>query len=122
MIKGISLAETKEFISSFDKGETKTTWKIGALDSDIFDLVDNRIGTQPHGFADAVRFGLKGFDNFYDENDKPVIFSTKKIVIGLTDYTVVSDNIMKIIPPQVKYELAIQIINMSKLSEEERKN
>ncbi len=120
-IKGISLIETKDFVSQYDKSEDKTIWKIGALNSDIFDLVVGQENPLKIA-AEAVRFGLKGFDNFNDSNDKPIRFDTVSRAVGPYNEKVVSDNIMKIIPPQVKSELAAEILKMSKLNEEEIKN
>lgn len=120
-IKGISLSETKDFVSQYDKSEPKTIWKLGALDSEIFDL----LGEDKNPLrlmADAVRFGLRGFENFTDENNKPVKFDTVSRAVGPYNYKVVADSIMKIIPPQIKTELGTEILKMSKLNEEEIKN
>lgn len=119
-IKGISLGETKDFISQYDKDEPKTIWKLGTLDSEIFDL----LGEDKNPLrlmSDAVRFGLKGFENF-SVDGKPLKFDTISRAIGPYNYRVVSDNIMKIIPPQVKSELGTEILKMSKLNEDEVKN
>lgn len=120
-IKGISLGETKDFVSEFDKEEPKTIWKLGVLDSEIFDL----LGEDKNPLrlvSDAVRFGLKGFENFKDGNGSIIKFDTVSRAVGLYNYKVVADSIMKIIPPQVKTELGIEILKMSKLPEEEIKN
>ena len=121
MIKGLSLSETKDFISQYDKEEPKTIWKIGVLDSEIFDL----LGEDKNPLrlmSDAVRFGLKGFENFKDENGNIVKFDTISRAVGQYNYKVVSDSIMKILPPQVKTELGTEILKMSKLNEDEIKN
>ena len=120
-IKGISLGETRDFISQYEKDEPKTTWKLGALDSEIFDL----LGEDKNPLrlmSDAVRFGLKGFENFKDGNGNIIKFDTISRAVGPYNYKVVSDSIMKIIPPQVKTELGTEILKMSKLNEEEVKN
>ena len=120
-IKGISLGETKDFVSSFDKDEPKTIWKLGALDSEVFDL----LGEDKNPLrlmSDAVRFGLRGFENFKDGNGNEVKFSTVSRAVGPYNYKVVSDSIMKLLPPQVKTELGTEILKMSKLNEEEVKN
>lgn len=119
-IKGISLGEVKDFTSSFDKDEPKTIWKLGVLDSEIFDL----LGEDKNPLrlmSDAVRFGLKGFENFTADG-KPVKFDTVSRAVGPYNYKIVADSIMKIIPPQVKSELGAEILKMSKLNEEEIKN
>ncbi len=120
-IKGISLGETKDFVSQYDKDEPKTIFKIGALDSEIFDL----LGEDKNPLrlmSDAIRFGLKGFENFNDSNGKPIKFDTVSRAVGQYNYKVVSDSIMKILPPQVKTELGTEILKLSKLNEEEIKN
>ena len=119
-IKGISLGETKDFVSSYDKDEPKTIWKLGVLDSEIFDL----LGEDKNPLrlmSDAVRFGLKGFENF-NVDGQPVKFDTISRAVGSYNYKVVADSIMKIIPPQVKTELGTEILKMSKLDENEIKN
>ena len=119
-IKGISLGETKEFVSQYDKDEPKTKWVLGCIDSEIFDL----LGEDKNPLrimSDAVRFGLKGFENFTADG-KSIKFDTISRAVGQYNYRVVSDSIMKIIPPQVKTELGTEIIKMSKLNENEIKN
>lgn len=121
MITGISLAETKDYISQYDKAEPKTIWKLGVLDSEIFDL----LGEDKNPLrlmSDAVRFGLKGFENFKDAQGNVIKFDTVSRAVGAYNYKIVSDNIMKILPPQVKTELGTEILKMSKLNEEEIKN
>ncbi len=119
-IKGISLAETKDFISIYDKEEPKTKWIICALDSEIFDLVVGQ-ENQLKIASEAVRYGLKNFEGFTVDN-KPIKFDTVSRAVGSYNYRVVADNIMKLLPPQVKIELAVEILKMSKLQEEEIKN
>jgi len=120
-IKGLSLGETKEFISSYDKEEPKTKWILGPLDSEIFDL----LGEDKNPLrlmSDAVRFGLKGFENFKDSAGKEIKFDQVSRAVGAYNYKVVSDSIMKLLPPQVKTELGTEILKMSKLNEDEIKN
>lgn len=121
-IKGISLSEVKDFVSQYDKEEPKTIWKLGVLDSDVFDLIGGRTDNQLSTMTDVVRFGLKGFENFKDAQGNEIKFSTTTRVLGITNYKVVSDSLIKIIPPEVKYELANEIISSSRLNEEEIKN
>ena len=119
-IKGISLGETKDFYSERDREDPKTKWVIGVLDSDIFDLVvgqDNNLKIA----SLAVRFGLKNFENFTVDG-QPVKYDTISRAVGAYNYKVVSDSIMKVIPPTIKIELSTEILKMSKLLEEEIKN
>lgn len=122
MITGISTQETKDFISQYDKGEPKTIWKISAIDSEVFDLVGDYGRNPLRMMSEAVRFGLKGFENFKDAYGNTVKFSTVSRPVGPNNYQVVADNIMKIIPPEIKTELGGEILKLSKLNEEETKN
>jgi hypothetical protein len=120
-IKGLGLGETQDYISQYDKEEPKTIWKLGVLDSEIFDL----LGEEKNPLrimSEAIRFGLKGFENFKDSNGNVVKFDTVSRAVGSYNYKVVANNIMKIIPPQVKTELGSEILKMSKLNEDEIKN
>jgi len=121
-IKGISLSETKDFVSEFDKDEPKTTWKLGALDTDIFDLLGDQDRNPLKMMSEAVRFGLKGFENFKSADGNEVKFDTVSRAVGGRNYKVLADNILRIIPPSVKNELGAEILKMSKLSGEEIKN
>jgi len=122
MFKGINLSETVDYVSPNDKGEPKTIAKLGALDGDVFDFVVSR--EHPLKIAaEAVRFGLKGLENFKDGNGNLVKFDTvSRAFSNGYNYKVVSDNIMKILPPELKSEWAAEILKISKLSEEEQKN
>jgi hypothetical protein len=122
MITGVSLSQTKDYISKFDKGEPKTVWKIGTLDSDIFDLLGEYTHNSFKMMSEAIRFGLKGFENFKDSLGNPVAFNTVSRAVGSYNYQVVIDNIMKIIPQEVKIELGNEILTLTKLSSEETKN
>lgn len=119
-IKGISLLETKDFISTYDKEEPKTVWKLGVLNSDVFDMVVGQENTFKVA-GEAVRFGLRGFENFTVDG-QAVKFDTVSRSVGFYNLKVVSDKIMQVIPPEVKYELSAEILKMSKLQEEEIKN
>ena len=122
MITGINISATKDYISKFDKGEQKTTWKIGALDSDIFDLIGEYSQNPLKMTSEVVRFGLKGFENFKDAKENIINFDTISRSVGRSNYNVVADSIMKILPPEIKSELSAEILKLSKLSEEEIKN
>ena len=122
MIKGLGLLETKDYVSKFDIEEPKTIFKIGVLDSDIYDMIDSGQSNTATAMTTAVRYGLKGFEGFVDSTGKPIRFVTVPHIVGQTTYQIVADSIMKILAPQVKYELAVEILKMSKLNEEEIKN
>ena len=121
-MRGINLSETKEYYSDDDKSAIKTKWTYGAIDSEIYSMLGDGSRNPIRIAFDAVRFGLKNFENFKDAQGNEVAFSTISITIGTTTYKIVSPNIMKIIPPQLINDLGEEILKMSRLNEEEIKN
>ena len=121
MITGINLAEVKEYISKHDKEEPKTTWLLGSLDSEMFDVLGEGTNSLKQ-ISDVVRLGLRGFKGFRSADGHDMPFVRVEEVIGGRRYLVVTDDIMRVIPPMVKAELGSEILKMSKVSEEEAKN
>ena len=122
MITGISLSETKDFISEADTGDQKTVWKLGVLDAEVFASLGEFTNNPLKMMLEIVRFGLKGFENFKDSMGNEVKFSTISKSVGPYPYKVVSDNILKIIPSQIINEIGAEILQNSKLGEPEAKN
>lgn len=122
MISGINLSETKNYTSKYDSGEKKTVWKIGVLDSESMTVVMEEETKVLKTTAMAVRFGLRGFENFFDAQGNPVEFVTEQKILGGRPVHVISDKIMKIIPSPVVLELGTEILKMAQLSESEIKN
>lgn len=122
MITGISLSETKDFVSSFDSGEPKTIWKLGILDAEVFASLGQYNDNPLKMMLEIVKFGLKGFENFTDSAGNKVNFNTISRSLGPYPYKVVSDSIIKVIPSKIINELGGEILSLSKLSEEETKN
>jgi len=140
-LKPISLGEIIEVILPSEKSsEDPTVFKIGVLDSIVRSKIEDismvyrynpdapkdslmesklDIATQE---LEYVRFGLKGFKNFKDKNNKdiPLLFIKKKI--GDTEYDVVSDETLKYIPRFALKELSEIIRKENKESEAEAKN
>ncbi|RLC34043.1 hypothetical protein DRH14_03825, partial [Candidatus Shapirobacteria bacterium] len=89
-IKGLSLDETVDYISQFDKDDPKVTWILGVLSSrvrkHIGDIATSFNPGSPNSSSfnigraeiEAVSFGLKGFKNFVDSKEKPIKFETEK--------------------------------------------
>lgn len=121
MITGINLSETKDYVSQYDKSESKTIWKLGVLNAEIFMSLGVDKNTLKIVF-EVVRFGLKGFENFKDSVGNDIKFSTISQVYGMSNYQVVAENIMKIIPPEIITELGVEILKISKLKDDEIKN
>jgi hypothetical protein len=122
MITGINLNETQDFVSKFDSGEVKTTFKLGAIDSECKPVVMANEGQTLETMTMFVRFGLKGFENFQDSAGKEVKFRTEQKVYRGRAFHVVADSIIKIIPTAVILELGMEIMKIGELTEQERKN
>lgn len=141
MLTGISIFESKPYVSKFDHDKTNpTTFHIGALDPFTRAYIDDQSTTfkisskNPNDMADAnisaakrnilaVKFGLRGLDNFADPQTlKPVKFDTISFSVNGKNVNAVSDEIIKLFPTQLIDELANEILIANKLSEEETKN
>ena len=125
MTSGIDTSLSKDYISKFDTGEAKTTWKLGVLSAYAFAYVGSKISdpTQSiNGMIEVVRFGLLGFDNFKDAKGNNVEFTTQRKELHSRSFSIVSDNIINIIPVDIIIELGGRILEMTKLSEQEIKN
>ena len=121
-ITGISLSETKDYVSNLDNIEPKTIWKLGVLDAEVFASLGELVNNPLKMMLEIVRFGLKGFENFKDANGNDVKFATISRNVGPYNYKVVSDSVLKIIPSNIINELGSEILQMSKLGESEAKN
>jgi hypothetical protein len=140
MIKGISLGETELYVSKLDTGDNPTKWKIGVLDSaamaEIRDMVTVfEVDRQADANAptknklclnqvnlEAVRFGLKGFENFIDSRGSMVDFMKEKRALAGKHVEVVNEDILRMIPFDVLMELGEVILKKNKISAEEAKN
>lgn len=124
MITGIDLNETINFISQFDKGESKTTWKLGVLSTPILSYCTAKgVSEFPlDTMVEVVRFGLKGVENFKSKNGSSIQFSTTSRPISGRNYEIVSDAIINVIPMKVISELGSKILELSTLTDDEAKN
>jgi len=122
MITGISLLETEDFVSIFDKGDPKTVWKISVLNADIFSYVGSKADKSMDALIEVVRFGLKGFENFKDKFGNDIKFDTVNKSLGGVDYKIVDPHIVNMIPVDVVTELGGRILRNSKLQPDESKN
>jgi len=125
MITGINLNETQEFISKYDTAEQKTIWKIGPLSSGISAHIGSIFAKDPSsidGFIKAVKFGLKGAENFKNASGEDIVIDKVNKSVAETKYQIVANNVIEIIPFEIIIELGTAILNSSKLSEQETKN
>jgi len=139
MIRPISVGETVEYVLEDDK-TNPTTWILGILDS----LIKTRLTDlgmvykyNPEAPKDSVaeshmniaeqdfefvKFGLKGFKNFKDTKGSEIVLKTEKKTIGNTEYDIVSEDTLKVIPRAAITELAKKIAEENLFSEDEEKN
>lgn len=122
MITGVDLNDTKEIVSTSDKGDNPTKWIIGVLtEEQKLQVTSGAI--QKNGEMDVsllqqrspliVRLGLKGIKNYcLNKNAEPKDYSG----IDLDEGVFVS------IPEFIKAELAGHIIAFNYISEDEEKN
>jgi hypothetical protein len=140
--KAINLSKTKDYQLNTDpdKGtDAATTWVLGALDSRVLAAIKDRATAIPmsalSGNTDAtatlninqtnfdvVVFGLKGFKNFLNEDDKQVEYKTAHSLMGGKSYLTVDPAIVSTIDPADIDELATQILDFNTATEQERKN
>ncbi len=138
-IQSIDLGHTQEYTSKYDEGDDPTIWILGTLDTRIRTMIEDiawQYEANPNAPGDAkasasfnlgksqtefVQFGLRGFRNF-KAGTRDVAFKTEQKVVNGMTYTVVADELIKIIPGQVMKELAEKIKEINRVDEDERKN
>lgn len=137
--KAINLTKTVRYQSELDSefGTDKaTTFILGPIDTRTMSyIIDanmeskvNSDGEQSMKFNqlivafNLVKFGLKGFENYLDENDQPLVYKTEKVNFGGKHYTVVSEDILSMLPQALLMELAAKINDINTVSETDEKN
>ena len=134
-LKAIDINEVRDFILPEDK-ENPTIFKIGVIDSRIRSKIRDETATFDDALSSTkinqlkiattgleyVRFGLKGFENFLDKNDKPIEFKTETIKFAGRTYEVVAESILNMLSDDVIMALGAEIMKGNKLSEKEIKN
>lgn len=134
----------EEFVLPDDKDEPPTKWKLGALDTLLRVYLKDQLtsfnisNNDPHSLAnsvvninamylDAVRFGLKGWENFKSKSGI-IEYTTVSIAIpkvgnrqGLSEFMLrkLKDSWIKIMGERI---LKLSNINIGSSVDEERKN
>lgn len=73
----------------------------------VFEQTSAGIGVPPKNYAMVLKSGITDYDSFMDENGKPLKCSPVN---------------HSRIPSEVRFELAVEILNMSQLDEDESGN
>jgi hypothetical protein len=137
--KAVNLTKTIKYESDLDsdKGtEAATKFILGAIDSRTWShVVDTNMeskmtqdGEQLNKFNqmtvayNIVRFGLKGFENFLDDENKELVYKTEKFSMAGKAYMVTTEEIMSLLPVNLIMELAGEINSINTVSEEDSKN
>ncbi|MDD3087740.1 MAG: hypothetical protein PHP89_04165 [Candidatus Omnitrophica bacterium] len=141
MLTGIDVNSTRKYVSKMDPDkDNPTEFHIGLLDPVLRAEVDDESSTyemsstNPNDKARvrlnwnkrqimAIKFGLKGIDNFLDpQTNKPIELRFDTINYAGKSRNVIPDRIIAMFPNELRQELAEVILNESKLSEDEQKN
>lgn len=141
MITGININETKPYVSKLDPDKTNpTTFHIGVLDPFLRAYIDDQAtafevsSKNPNDAVNtnvalnkrnilAVKFGLRGLDNFMDPQTKKIVsFDTISTSVNRSNYPAVTDQIIRMFGKELIDELAEVILNSNKLTGEEAKN
>lgn len=141
-IKAINLSKVIEHVLSFDDeaGTDKATkFTIGALDARVFSVIKDKATslpvsafTNPEGAMaslnmnqtnfEVVVFGLRGWNNFLDDNGNQVQFRTVNTNLGGKLYLTADPDQVALLPDEAISELASKIMDFNAPTEEERKN
>jgi len=141
MLTGIDINSTRQHISKLDPDKNNpTVFHIGLLDPVLRAEVDDESSsyemssTNPNDKAKvrlnwnkrqimAIKFGLKGMDNFLDpQTRKPIELKFETIHYAGKMRDVVPDRVIAMFPNELRTELSEVILNELKLSEDEQKN
>jgi hypothetical protein len=141
MLTGIDINATRKYVSKLDPDkDSPSVFHIGVLDPVLRAEIDDdsssyeMSSSNPNDKAkvrlnwnrrqiSAIKFGLKGLDNFLDpQTKKPIELSFETIRYAGKMREAVPDRIIAMFSSELRQELAEVILNESKLSEGERKN
>jgi hypothetical protein len=133
-MKAVSTKTTRQFVPSCDRDlplADQTIFEIRQLTASEEAVLDNMIGSLRDGSMDmrigdqelaALHFGLVGVQNFVDENGAPVVIlrDAKQRKYNLVNP--IKEEILSMIPKDVRKELAEAIVGDAQVKAEEAKN
>jgi len=137
---GMNLSGVRQYVSKDDPARDQddyptadaTVFELGSLDVFLMSWVyDRAMSLGDNGQMalntnatnlDAVRFGLKGWRNFRDEQGNDIPFKTKQQAVNGKTYTVVADESLQYLSIALVRELAAEIKQVNQVTKEEAKN
>lgn len=141
MLTGIDINSTRKYVSKLDPDTNNpTVFHIGVLDPVLRAEIDDESSsyemssTNPNDKAKvklnwnkrqimAVKFGLKGMDNFLDpQTNKPIEVKFETIHYAGKMRESLPDRIIAMFPSELRQELSEAVLNESRLTDDERKN
>lgn len=137
-IKGISVVEQWRFASVLDtatEDNEKTWFVLGALTVAVRAYINDNsflvvagpesgraiLDKTSHRNLEAVRFGLRGVENFRMPDGKEITLTFGKRSVGGEEYSVVSDEALSHFPPVIIAELGEEILAKNIMSDDLRK-
>lgn len=133
--------ETRQFISAHETDkENPTTFEIGMIDPEVASDLTDESSSFKFSSDDPkekaimtisfsrrnlmlLRFGLKNVTNLIDpQTSKPIKFDTTAYSLRGRSYNVASSEVIAAIPPEVRREIAQEILKDNALTEENIKN
>lgn len=129
-ITGINPNDTKTFICESDRdSESPTEWELRPLNaqagSNALDQVGSRGDIAGALLHNLLVYGLRGASNFLDDDGAEIVFRTNhkpRQALGVTVKNPVSETFLDRIPLQVKQELALEVLSISQLQDDDAKN
>jgi hypothetical protein len=138
MVIAFDSTSVHDYSLKSDTDEVKTVFKIGTLDTPLRLYISDKVAKYSYGKEgdkaeveynvnqmnlEAVRFGLRGWENFKDKAGQDVIFSTVSTAVPkLGNREGLSDFVLKKFHPDWITELGEEILRRNSISKEAEKN
>ena len=132
--------EVRDYSFPWDTDENKTVWKIGVLDTPLRAYLTDRLTDFSYGkgdmsapaditlhqnimYLEAIRYGIKGWENFKDKSGNDIPYLTEMISISkLGNRLGIKDFSLRKIRYEWIEDLGKEVMRLNKLDKEEEKN
>lgn len=129
-ITGINPNDTKTFICESDRdSDSPTVWELRPLNaqagSNALDQVGGNGAIAGALIQGLLIYGLRGVSNFQDEDGSEIEYRSNhkpRQALGVAVKNPVSESFLDRIPLQVKQELALEVLSISQLQDDDAKN